>query len=70
MLMNKYNLPEKAKFQLVLTCKLFAFLQCVDFTCLMDKKMEMLKNSFSLFMFKKITQLFCQVQRLEAIDAV
>lgn len=29
------------------------FYRCVDFTCLMDKKMEMLKNSFSLFMFKK-----------------
>lgn len=46
------------------------FYRCVDFTCLMDKKMEMLKNSFSLFMLKKITWLFCQVQRLEAIDAV
>lgn len=32
------------------------FYRCVDFTCLMDKKMEMLKNSFSLFMFKKVVQ--------------
>lgn len=29
------------------------FYRCVDFTCLMDKKIETLKTSFSLFMFKK-----------------
>lgn len=28
------------------------FYRCADFTCLFDKEIEMLKNSFSLFMFK------------------
>lgn len=71
MLMDKWHLPENAKFQLVLTCKLFAFYRCAD-ACHMPfgENRNAKKQLLHIYVEKEMTQLLCQVQKLEAIDAV